>query len=58
VAVSPLTDSYIYSENIEFKLIITWVKCEVARFLSLRQKIWGGGDRTTNWGKFMNWLEH
>jgi hypothetical protein len=36
------------------KLNITWVKCRVARFLSLRQGFWGGGDRTANWNKFMN----
>jgi hypothetical protein len=34
---------------------ITWGKCQVARLLSLMQKIWGEGDRTTNWDKCMNW---
>jgi hypothetical protein len=51
VASSPPTDSYIYPENIEFKLIITSVSRKVARFLSQKQKIWAGGNRTANWGQ-------
>jgi hypothetical protein len=43
---------------IDLKLNITWAKCKVARLLSLRQGIWGGGDRTANWNKFMNLLGH
>lgn len=50
---SPTTDSYVYLENIELKLNSTWDKCKVGR-----QKMWGRGDRTTNWNEFMNELGH
>jgi hypothetical protein len=52
------TDSYVYPRSVALKLNNTWVKCKVARFLLLRQKIWGREGRTINGEKFIKRLGH